>query len=338
MRRRAFSLVELLVVLGIIALLLAILVPSLAQARRVARDGVCRSNLRQFGISTATYSIDFRNIICSFSWTTGNLPTEFSDLQNPYGIFDSEANAIQATDIIRRRSPSEPNFPLPTPWNPAVEYTHLVLMDYLAARIPEPMVACPEDRPLLLWQKDIPAFNRGDFGALQPEIAGFEARVMRAKPYSSSYETVPAAYDRTTNPLDRLTQSPISHYAYALNSNTRFGGVRLDNVAYPSVKVHMYDTHQRHHGRALYWAHPDASQPVLQFDSAVVERRTRDAGLGWRPDYPRTSAHTDIHYQPYRHESPTTNGLPEEIFPGRYRWTRGGIRGVDFGPEITNAY
>jgi len=46
-RRVAFTLVELLVVVGVIALLVAILVPSLTSARAQARSALCRANLKQ---------------------------------------------------------------------------------------------------------------------------------------------------------------------------------------------------------------------------------------------------------------------------------------------------
>ena len=52
---RAFSLVELLVVVSIIALLITILVPSLNRARQQARSVVCLSNLGQMGKGAAIY-------------------------------------------------------------------------------------------------------------------------------------------------------------------------------------------------------------------------------------------------------------------------------------------
>ncbi len=59
MRRKAFTLVELLVVISIIGLLMSILMPVLAKARQFGKNAVCLSNLRQI-------------VMCAFIYTNAN--------------------------------------------------------------------------------------------------------------------------------------------------------------------------------------------------------------------------------------------------------------------------
>ena len=70
--RPAFSLIELLVVISIVALMIAMLLPALGKAKETGRRTVCAANLRMFGIGFSAYAIDFKQRWLNTTWNGGD--------------------------------------------------------------------------------------------------------------------------------------------------------------------------------------------------------------------------------------------------------------------------
>ncbi len=326
-RIRAFTLIELLVVIAIIALLIGILLPALGEARRVARMAVCGSHLQQLGVAYQSYATDFTDRLASFTWQPGRTYGEppYSYYVAPGGTYAwTTAASNQAADIIRRRGDRPDIQPDPSRM-PHRHYSHLVVNEYLSRQLPEIIMSCTEDRVLMRWQKDPRA-------VLDPTPLGPPGPSGKWWPYSSSYQIVPAAWSPDQG--DTVSQYPADHNLFWEPSpNCRRGKRKASEIFYPSAKVIVFEFIARHGRRPLYHGHTRANVPAMMWDGSCGARKSAEANRGFIPTNPAGTAATQYQYAPgiLGFEPPTSTGAPTETVWGYFRWTRGGLKGVDYG-------
>lgn len=117
-RNRGFTLIELLVVIAILALLVSILMPSLRQARKLARRVICATQLKQWGTAVGLYAtendgqllasarvpwIDY--VRTQIIWKRSSAPDEFADELNMEAMNEYIATPFDVdNDTIRPES------------------------------------------------------------------------------------------------------------------------------------------------------------------------------------------------------------------------------------------
>ena len=109
---RAFTLIELLVVIAIIAILASLLLPALSWAKEAGRTAVCASNLRQLGLASVVYSLDYKGNLPSFrDWLYTRAGDKTSGRLFPY--LNSKPVYLCPTDMLELSSKRRVSAPSP---------------------------------------------------------------------------------------------------------------------------------------------------------------------------------------------------------------------------------
>ncbi|MEL7474355.1 MAG: DUF1559 domain-containing protein, partial [Planctomycetota bacterium] len=199
--------IELLVVVAVIAVLVGLLLPALASARRAGRAAACGSNLKQMGVASGAYSATNGGVLPSLTWRAGDRKSRFDDLNDAPST--KIATGRQVVDILRTKA-GRPQMPdvaqeaidAGSSWTATIFYTYTVMWNELGGTLPVETAACPEHKALLEAQRGLLSGVDLDFdGLYDPEHegeVGGEGDGRRWKPhlpYQSSYEIVAASYD-----------------------------------------------------------------------------------------------------------------------------------------------
>jgi prepilin-type N-terminal cleavage/methylation domain-containing protein/prepilin-type processing-associated H-X9-DG protein len=131
---QGFTLVELLVVIGIIALLISILLPALLAARRQAQTIVCASNLRQVGLTSTQYINENRGALPAWDsrFSAGNL-TPLYDWTVTLSKYFSKTQWVQWGGAA---GTATQNQPIGLYKCPSVTVEHVITDPFWAARRP----------------------------------------------------------------------------------------------------------------------------------------------------------------------------------------------------------
>ncbi|MEL6741499.1 MAG: hypothetical protein AAFP26_12660, partial [Planctomycetota bacterium] len=205
-------------------------------------------------------------------------------------------------------------------------------LDYLTDFQPEPIAASPLDRNLLRWQadpldeSDLPA--RPSDSNKERDGRFYDQNARDRWAYASTYQVVPAAWNNNRSP----SWAPIED-----TSNLFLGGDtiplpnrRFSEVSFPSGKVHMFEEFDRAtNSDGIWYGYPDAQCNLMFFDSSVRSISTSESNLGWDPTNPNDEFKQ--RYTPIDTFPEWGKYDPGSTWEPRYRWTRQGLAGIDFG-------
>ncbi len=220
---RGFTLIELLVVISIIALLISLLLPALAEAKRDAETVVCAANLHSIGQAMMEYSTTWNGAIAGSGWTSGAF--FWSDPEN--GIPAAPYNASNYPNDIAQFDWMSP-------------LAHEMNLSFTSPTLSDPLAASNNDRiARFVTEADSSVFicPANNFLAPITPPGGSSASIQRMVSYCAAGEFLMKAASKTSPSglMNVLFSTP--NYVQLPGNYTP----NVNDVGQPSGKVYLAD-------------------------------------------------------------------------------------------------
>ena len=220
-RRRAFALVELVVVVLIAVTLLAVCLPAIERNRKQASIRGDVSRLRLISQASAIYSTDFQDRLFTFSWRPGEVPVtpnsqlaaSCAQLLGNSGQDDLRAALYQQLDLVTQMSDFrliQPTITMtPQSHAPYFLFSHLVLAYHMGEGVPSEVFVSHADASRNDWIQNTEEFLLDPQGSPYPPPTVISG-VGRSVPRSRSGRRISRTTRRHLRPWQELQRVKMS--------------------------------------------------------------------------------------------------------------------------------
>lgn len=344
--RTGFSLIELGATIVVLVLLVGAIAPALGQIRIESRAANSAVNLMQIGEARDMYAKDNADRIFTYTWRAGEA------YQMPDGTVRTSTSDVGAAqrqnqEIIMRRTgriSGISKIRFASSRLPHRRFAHLTLMDYMAGDDDEsfasPVFADPDDGDLLNWQERPLDYLNEASGlpyANGPAASGYDSdpnwsisAIQQRWSFTTSYFSTPFAW-QGDGPDNVYGPVPDTPHLYFATGTPEVSGRLMNQVLFPSRKVHMFEEFDREQKRLPYFAYGTARPEKLMFDGAINTQASSFSQPSVHPTNPNgpiwKQKYVPLHVFPI----PAIGGLgSNRELDMRYMWTKNGLQGFDY--------